>query len=37
MKPYTLIERANLYHAAFAKFPPLRADHRWIDDVDAGK
>lgn len=28
---YTPRERARLYSAAFPKFPPLRADDRWLD------
>jgi SAM-dependent methyltransferase len=33
MIPYTLVERATFYHAAFPKFPPLRADDRWLDGM----
>ncbi len=29
----TLQERAKAYSLAFPKFPPLRADHRWIDGM----
>ena len=33
MKIHTLQERAAFYSAAYPKFPPLRADNRWLDGV----
>ena len=32
-KSYTLIDRAGFYSAAHSKWPPLRADSRWIDGM----
>jgi hypothetical protein len=33
MENKTLKERVDLYSKAFPKFPPLRADDRWIDGM----
>ena len=33
MQTLSLIERAKLYTEAFPKYPPLRADARWIDGL----
>ena len=33
MKNLSLIERAKLYNSTFPKFPPLRADERWLDGM----
>ena len=33
MKNYTLEDRAKFYNSSFPKWPPLRADNRWIDGM----
>ena len=33
MENLSLVERAKLYNGTFPKFPPLRADERWLDGM----